>query len=119
MTSRRGRAHANGGTRGDACTRAQGPGGQVFDRRQRWQHDRDRAAAFVPLSCRHSRGAAAMKKIIRNVCRPVLLGVAVLTAGCATNASAPSGYRASQDDFVQIYELFARYNYAINVEDGT
>jgi len=59
-----------------------------------------------------------MKKIIRNVCRPVLLGVAVLTAGCATNASAPSGYRASQDDFVQIYELFARYNYAINVEDG-
>lgn len=48
---------------------------------------------------------------------PAAVTLAVL-AGCATDPTAPTAYQGKPEDFMQIYQLFAKYSYDINIGDG-
>lgn len=55
---------------------------------------------------------------LRIVRTTVGVAAAAVLAGCAVDSHVGTGYKGTPDDFMQIYQLFQKYNYDINIDDG-
>jgi hypothetical protein len=60
-----------------------------------------------------------MRQFIHRLCGAAwLIAGAALLSACTTASPGPGGYQGTATDFMQIYQLFQKYNYDINIDDG-